>query len=509
MADNGPQFLPSERPPDDRLTTPPGVQTTAGGGLAPLPLGPAPQIGAAPGARTALVLLLLINMFNYIDRQVLAAVEPKVEGAFFPGNLKQYDAVWMGVTWNVEFWMGLLSTAFMVAYMLLAPVFGVLADRMSRWKLIAFGVAVWSLASGASGLAGTFVIMLLTRAVVGVGEAAYGPAAPALISDMYPEKRRGYILSWFYVAIPVGSALGYVLGGQIIKWTGDWRWAFYVVVAPGLALAVWSLFMPEPARGGADAAVAKHHASLRDYGVILRTPSFLLCTLGYTAATFVVGGVGYWMPRYIARFLYPNPHPENPEIAPDVLGEVNLYFGIILVVSGLLATLAGGWAGDWLRGRVRGSYFLVSGVGMLIAAPLVLGVLWAPLPWTWVFVFLIVFWLFFNTGPINTIPANVTHPAVRASAYALLILVIHLFGDAFSPPIIGLIAGQAHAAAGSLPAGWASDFFAHREGWDFSFCLVSALILLAAALWLWGTRYLDRDTALALTRGPAGAGPAE
>ena len=199
MADNGPQFLPSERPPDDRLTTPPGVQTTAGGGLAPLPLGPAPQIGAAPGARTALVLLLLINMFNYIDRQVLAAVEPKVEGAFFPGNLKQYDAVWMGVTWNVEFWMGLLSTAFLVFFMLTAPIFGWLSNHMSRWLLVSIGVILWSLASGASGLAGTFVIMLLTRAVVGVGEAAYGPAAPALISDMYPEKRRGYILSWFYV----------------------------------------------------------------------------------------------------------------------------------------------------------------------------------------------------------------------------------------------------------------------------------------------------------------------
>jgi MFS family permease len=364
---------------------------------------------------------------------------------------------------------------------------------------------VWSLASGASGLAGTFLAMLLTRVVVGVGEAAYGPAAPALISDMYPEKHRGYVLSWFYVAIPVGSALGYVLGGLMVQWTGDWRWAFYVVVAPGLALAAWSLFMREPPRGAADAAVTKHRASLRDYGAILRTPSFLLCTLGYTATTFVVGGVGYWMPRYIARFLYPNPHPENPDIPQAVLGEVNLYFGIVVVASGLLATLTGGWAGDRLRGRVRGSYFFVSGVGMLIAAPLVLGVLWAPLPWTWVFVFLTVFWLFFNTGPINTIPANVTPPAVRASAYALLILIIHLFGDAFSPPIIGLFAGQAKAHAASLPAGWASDFLALREGWDFSFCVVSALILLAAALWLWGTRYLERDTARAAAQATADA----
>jgi MFS family permease len=454
-------------------------------GPKPLPPKPAPtpRLEAAPGARTALLLLLLINMFNYIDRQVLAAVEPAVEQHFFPGAAAQYDVVWLGFTWGVEFWMGLLSTAFMVAYMALAPVFGVLADRTSRWRLIAAGVAVWSLASGASGLATTYLLLLVTRAFVGVGEAAYGPAAPALISDMYPEERRGRVLSWFYVAIPVGSALGYVLGGQMVGWTGDWRWAFYVVVAPGLALAAWSLFMREPARGAADAAPATHHASLRDYRAILRTPSFVLCTLGYTAATFAVGGVGYWMPRYL--------HFNRG--VPDLV-QVNQYFGVILVSAGLLATLAGGWAGDRLRGRVPGSYFLVSGVGMLIAVPLVFGVLYAPFPWAWLFVFLVVFWLFFNTGPINTIPANVTPPAVRASAYALLILIIHLFGDAFSPAIIGFVAGQARAGAAAAPPSWWTDFLGSRDGWDFSFAVMAAMILLSAVLWLWGVRYLDRDT---------------
>ena len=127
----------------------------------------------------------------------------------------------------VEFWMGLLSTAFMVAFMLTAPLFGVLADRISRWKLMAFGVAVWSLASGAVRPGGRLSSLCLRlAAVVGVGEAAYGPAAPAVLSDLYPESRRGSILSYFYVAIPVGSALGYVLGGQMVAWTDDWRWAF-------------------------------------------------------------------------------------------------------------------------------------------------------------------------------------------------------------------------------------------------------------------------------------------
>jgi predicted MFS family arabinose efflux permease len=275
----------------------------------------------------------------------------------------------------------------------------------------------------------------------------------------------------------------------MIKWTGDWRWAFYIVVVPGLLLALWALVMREPPRGSADAGVARHHASLRDYLVILRTPSFTLSVLGYTAATFAVGGIGYWMPRYI--------HFNRGE--PN-LDEITLYFGGIVVVAGLLATLAGGWLGDRLRGRVPGSYFIVSGAGMLIAVPLVLGVLWAPFPWAWVFVFLVVFWLFFNTGPINTIPANVTHPSVRASAYGLQILVIHLFGDAFAPPIIGQIAGKARAYAASVPPSPFADFVGARDGWDFSFIVVSGMILLAAVFWLWGARYLERDTRLAPTR---------
>lgn len=445
------------------------------------------RAGLAPGATAALVLLLFINMFNYIDRFVLAAVEPAIEKTFFP-NGGEY----------VEFWMGLLSSMFMIAFMLLAPPFGLLADRMSRWKLMAFGVALWSLASGGSGLALTYLMLLGTRAVVGVGEAAYGPAAPAVLSDLYPVERRGAVLAYFYAAIPVGSALGYVLGGLLFKLTNDWRWAFYIVVPPGLLLAFLCLFLREPPRGESEAPpsptrggrAGKGGASWRDYLIILKTPSFVLCTLGYTATTFAVGGIAYWMPKYFSVTRHEGD-----------LGSVGMIFGGIIAASGLLATLAGGWAGDALRRRFPGSYFLVSGVGMLLAFPLMLGVLVVPYPWDYVLVFLTVFGLFFNTGPVNTITANVTHPAVRASAFALVILIIHLFGDVSSPPLIGFVAGQARTAAASAPPGsWWTDLLASRGGWDFSFCLVSLMILLAGVFWLWGAKYLERDTALAPTR---------
>src|SRR5437899_12365 len=195
------------------------------------------------GARLSLALLLAINLFNYIDRYVLAAVEPEIGHEFFalaPDNPATLEKT------------GSLATAFLISYMLTAPIFGWLADRMSRWLLVGVSVILWSLATGASGLAGTFTILLITRLFVGIGEAGYGPSAPTIISDLYPVARRGSVLAWFYAAIPVGSALGYVIGGLVATATGDWRWAFYLVLPPGLVLGAWCFFMRDPPRGQAD-----------------------------------------------------------------------------------------------------------------------------------------------------------------------------------------------------------------------------------------------------------------
>jgi MFS family permease len=483
-----------------------------------------PPARGLPGARAALALLLTINLFNYIDRQVLAAVVPKIEVEFQCSKSQ----------------IGWLMSAFLISYTFIAPLFGWLGDRISRWRLIAAGVIVWSLASGGTGLATGFVMMLLTRAVIGVGEAAYGPAAPSLISDLFPVERRGRVLAWFYMAIPVGSALGYVLGGAMADTLG-WRWAFYVVVPPGVLLGALCLLMREPRRGAAD-AVTSHTPRPRDVGVLAHIPSYILNTLGMTAMTFALGGVGAWMPTYLNeregtytfsaeafdRMFGPRPplgiavpahivdrlrtlagetyHSTEPlraalarilsaedadtyraRIADDArtpdsprLGSINTVFGGILVVGGILATLAGGWAGDKLRGRVRGSYFLVSAAGMFAGLPVFVLAIVTPLPLGWVFVALAVFCLFFNTGPTNTALANVSPTALRASAFALNILIIHSFGDVVSPPIVG----------------WIDDRASLRSGLLF----LAVPIALSGLFWLWGVRYLDRDTALAPTR---------
>jgi MFS family permease len=408
-----------------------------------------------PGARTALVLLLLINLFNYIDRQVLAAVEPKIAADFFG---KAESAATLAK-------MGSLTSAFFFSYMILAPLFGWLADRMSRWLLVGVSVLLWSGATAASGLAGTFAILLITRLFVGVGEAGYGPAAPTIISDLYPVARRGSVLAWFYVAIPVGSALGYVIGGAVGARLG-WRWAFYLVTIPGVLLGIWALFMKDPPRGRADAADgSQRKPRLADYLALVKIPSYVLNTAAMAAMTFAIGGIGFWMPRYLI----------NVRNIPAE--KANTMFGLLVVVGGLAATLAGGFAGDKLRSRFGGSYFFVSGIGILLACPFVLLMLFVPFPVAWWLLFGAVFFLFFNTGPSNTALANVTHPAIRASAFALNIFVIHLLGDAMAGPLLGAIAG--------------------RWGWNASFFVVAAAMALAGVLWLWGMKYLADDTASA------------
>jgi MFS family permease len=434
--------------------------------MTPMPLRSAPS---RRYAHLALLLLLAINLLNYIDRYVLAAVLPRIGSEMLAGDPNAYQK------------QGWLATAFLISYMLTSPLFGWLADRLSRWLLVGIGVIVWSLASGGSGLATTYVALLVTRMFVGIGEAAYGPTAPTIISDLYPLERRGRMMAWFYMAIPVGSAMGYALGGIAANW--NWRWGFYAVVPFGLILGVMSWLMPDPPRGASDVvspsapAPLARKARLRDYLQLLRIRSYVLNCLGMASLTFAIGGMSYWMPDYIYKFRH-----------AGSLRSVNLIFGAITVVTGISATLLGGMAGDWLRSRVRGAYFVVSAGGLLLAFPFFVLVLLVPFPLAWVFIFLAEFWLFFNTGPSNTALANVTHPSIRATAFAINILFIHALGDAISPPLIGVLSDQ---FGGNMNVG---------------FGLVGLVILLGAGFWLWGARYLDADTAKVPQPSPGGPG---
>jgi MFS family permease len=399
-----------------------------------------------PGAWVSLSLLLAINLLNYIDRQVLAAVEPRIRETF---NISKTTSGWLG-------------TAFIVSYMLTAPLFGWMADRKSRWFLVGFGVLLWSGATAASGWAGTFTFLLISRLFVGVGEAGYGPAAPTIISDLFPIRWRGRVIAGFYIAMPVGAALGYIIGDKLggnPHW--GWRSAFYVVTIPGILLGIVCFFFKDPPRGTVDAGHAiKGLPSREDYLHILRIPSYIVNTLAMAAMSFAIGGMSYWMTDYL----------EYRKVGPGS----GSTFGIIIASAGLTATVLGGVAGDMVRKVYGGAYFLVSGIGITLAAPMVIAMLYVPFPTAWWFLFGAIFFLFFNTGPANTALANVVNPKLRASAFALNIFLIHAMGDVPAPPIIGHIVGA-------------------QNHWNSAFYLVAGFMVLAGVLWLYGATHLKAD----------------
>jgi len=365
--------------------------------------------------RYALGLLLAVNLLNYIDRQVLFAVFPLIKI-----DLRLTDTA-----------LGFLGSAFMLSYMLIAPFFGWLGDHWSRTRLASGGLVVWSLATALAGYAPGYRTLLAARATVGIGEASFGTVSPGLISDFFPKEHRGRVLSWFYVAIPVGSALGYLLGGVLGQRYG-WHAAFLLVGVPGLLLAIPIALLRTPPRGGDDASpqTSKKKVST-GYSALFRNRSFVCNTLAMAAMTFAIGGLAQWIPSFLYRV-------HSLDVAKG-----NTLFGATTVLAGILGTLAGGWLGDRWQKRNGKGYLLISGWGFLIGTPFAAWAILAPgLTACMSAIFIAEFFLFLNTGPLNTVIINVTNPTVRAMAFAVNIFFIHALGDAVSPSILGWLSDR-------------------------------------------------------------------
>lgn len=374
-------------------------------------------------AHLTLGILTLINLLNYLDRYVLSGMLPLVQDHFGRNDAE----------------MGILTSSFLIVYSLVSPFTGVIGDRFPRKYLVAGGVLLWSAATVYSGLARSFEELLFARSLIGIGEAGYAAVAPGLISDLYEERRRGRMMALFYAALPVGSAVGFTLGGAVGTAYG-WQSAFFVAGLPGLLLGLAAFFLKEPRRGAMDGTLAPERGpSLREMlGRFVRTPAYVLNSAGYTAATFAAGGLAAWWPTFLYR---------ERGLSLDHAGYV---FGALLVVAGFGGTLAGGWLGDRLHERNRGGHFLAAGWGLLFAVPFaVLGILLSS-PWGyWSAVFICLFFLFFNTAPLNAALCNVVPAHMRSTAVAVNVLVIHMLGDAISPFIMGRISD----ATGSLGLG--------------------------------------------------------
>jgi MFS family permease len=404
-------------------------------------------------ALIALGVLTTINLLNYLDRYLVPPLVPDLERAL---GISHAQAGW-------------LWPAFMVVYMIAAPVFGAWGDRGSRTRPIAIGVAVWSLATVLSGLAHSYPQLFASRALVGIGEAAYAAIAPALLADYFPASTRARVYAVLNMALPVGAALGYVLGGLIGHQFG-WRAAFFLCGAPGMLLAVVMLALPDPVRGAQDAPEslqrrADHTAgeigAARVYLDLLRRAPYQLLVLGFAAYTFGLGGLGFWMPTFLEEV---RGVPEN---------QATVGFGAIVIVTGFLGTLAGGWLGDYCSKRARQGHLWFSAVTTLAAAPVALLALTSPAPGIYYPAVVVAELLcFMSTGPINAAIANLVSPLERASAMALSIFVIHLLGDVPSPPLIGHLAvtGSLGRAVLVVPVALAIGgviwlFAARADGW--------------------------------------------
>lgn len=367
-----------------------------------------------------LVALTGLNLLDYLDRQLLAAVLPALQADLHIGDQKA----------------GTIATAFMLGYFLTAPIFGWLGDRVSRRWLIGGGVFVWSLGTLLSGHANAFISLLCFRVLVGFGEASFGTISPGWIADLFPPQRRNNAITVFYFAIPVGSALGYLMGGYLAVHYG-WRSAFLWAGYPGLVLAFTLFLFREPDRGASETATATvpvgsvTSAGWHSYLTLLKIPRYLLVVAGYVAQTFAMGGFSLWAPSFLFR------------VHHMALDKAAFFFSASLAATGLVATLAGGFCATRWQRKTGTGYAWVLALSALLAAPVAFAAFTLPdLGQAKVALVATMFLLFLSTGPVNTLILETVPVAMRASAMAASIFAIHLLGDLGSPAFVGYLSDR-------------------------------------------------------------------
>ncbi len=383
--------------------------------------------------RTALIVLTALNLLNYADRNVLFAVQPLVQDEF---HLTKEQ-------------IGYLTSAFLGFYMIAAPFVGPLADRYSRKLIIVLGALFWSGLTLLTAVTHNYTELLVRHTLVGIGEATFVTIAPTFVADLFHENVRGRILGVFYLAIPVGSAAGYLLGGYLAPHHG-WRFPFYIAAAPGFVLALAAAFLTEPERGQFDSrkdeadwlpagfqGSALRRFLVRNYFFLKKlwsdlvlNPAFLTSTLGMAFMTYSLGGIQVWMPQ----FLYSERN--------YTLEAANFMFGIVIVIDGIFAALIGGWLGDYLLPRMKSSYYFVSAVSMALGIPVMVVALFAKGRAMVPAIGVAAFFLLLNTAPLNAAVINSVGAHIRATAIAVNIFIIHILGDVPSPTMMGWVADR-------------------------------------------------------------------
>ncbi len=352
-------------------------------------------------------ILFLLNLFNYIDRQVLYSVFP----------LLQAD---LNIT---DLQLGALASVFMLVYMCYAPLVGYFADRTPRHKWIGFSALIWSIATLACAGAKNYASLLGARGLIGVGEAGFTTIAQPFLAENYPPQKRASILAIFGLALPLGSALGYLWGGVIgLHW--GWRAAFLLAGVPGLILGFLAWTQLQDVRRAQQRPSEK--PGWNDYWALLCNKPFLFICLAHAMLTFITGGLSAWMPTYLHRYL-----------GMDV-AQAGTVFGALVILCGAAGTYLGGKGADKLLSYTPKAYFwvmLVAFVGILL--PAWVGVQATHAPAVLACFGVAIVCLFLPTGPIAAALVATTRQKVQAMAFAVNIFLIHALGDAISPVLVG------------------------------------------------------------------------
>ena len=381
----------------------------------------------------------------------------------------------------------------MIVYTIVSPLMGWLGDRYNRKALLACGVGLWSLATVGTAFSGDYSHLFFWRALLGIGEASYGVLAPTLISDLFPVKERGRAMGVYYLALPVGTALGYMLGGTIADALG-WRAVFFVVGLPGLLAAGAGLLMRDPGRGASEGGPAAGQAGrpgLREYLELFRTRSFLYNTAGMAAVTFATGAYGAW-----GLIFYQRVHGLTASQAGNTIGG-------LLVVASLIGIALGTFLADLFYKLTKRAYLLLAAFAVLCAIPLgAVGILDPVYKSSLVFLFGASILMSMVLGPCNTVTANVVPANRRATGYAAFIFLIHLFGDVSSPIILGWVSdlfgtpsvagsplGQFFASIGAQPVNTPEG----ATNLTVAMLSVVPVLALGCVFFLIGSHYLPKD----------------
>jgi MFS family permease len=387
-----------------------------------------PNAPKVAGATVALVLLTAMNFVNYLDRYILPAVQEQVKGEFHLTDSQ----------------IGSLTFWFMLAYVGASPFTGWLGDRFRRKPMIVVAALAIAAMNFFTASVHDYWSLNVRHALLGVGEASFGIFAPALLADFFAEDQRNRVLTIFNMALPFGAACSYEGGAWVAAHYG-WRMSFVTSAVPGavIALLIW-FCMREPKRtGGGPTQVSESRPGAPRFGVeragwasLLRNPAYLCAILGYAAVTFSLGGISWWMPSFLHRV-----GGYSIEAAGGVMGP-------IIVVAGLGGTALGGWLAQMWSRKTHKALYLVPAVSALLTVPPAVLCFFGPRSLMVPMLAVAVFLVFLGTGPVNAATLNAVPANLRATAMAGQLFALHVFGDMFSPKLIGVISDHSNLRLG-------------------------------------------------------------